>query len=138
MKDRQQTINEIANSLVRREINEVVAKTASELLLEMAGSDRRELRSRMLILLQHLIKWKSQPKLQCPSWDNSIIEQRSAIKEMLKESPSLKNLIPERITDWWDVSKKLAFNEMKVNKFEPIDAFCPWTVKQILDETFYP
>ena len=61
----------------------------------LAGRDRRELYSRMVILLIHLMKWEFQPSLRCGSWRGSVNTQRREINLILADSPSLKNLAIE-------------------------------------------
>ncbi len=57
----------------------------------MAKRDRRELLSRIVILLAHLLKWQYQPAHRSNSWRGSIVEQRYQIEKQLEDSPSLKN-----------------------------------------------
>ena len=61
----------------------------------MGRSEKRELKSRLIILLMHLLKWKYQPEKISPSWRNTISEQRISLEELLEDSPSLQPLIPE-------------------------------------------
>lgn len=58
-------------------------------LEEMAGSQRRELRSRLIVLLIHLLKCQYQPQRKSSRWMATLSEQRSQIALQLEDSPSL-------------------------------------------------
>ncbi len=58
-------------------------------LESMAKRDRRELLSRLVILLAHLLKWQYQSTHRCNRWRGSIVEQRYQIQKQLEDSPSL-------------------------------------------------
>jgi hypothetical protein len=62
-----------------------------EELESMGASEKRELLSRLEVLLTHLLKWQYQPALQIRSWVLTIEEQRDRIKDHLDDNPSLKN-----------------------------------------------
>jgi hypothetical protein len=62
----------------------------SDELEAMAGKLRRELKSRLRILLAHLLKWQFQPRRRSRSWAATIAEQRDEIEDLLEESPSLR------------------------------------------------
>lgn len=57
----------------------------------MVGSRRRELKSRLRVLLMHLLKWDHQPRRRSRSWASTIAEQRAQIQDLLEESPSLRS-----------------------------------------------
>src|ERR1700685_1873301 len=42
----------------------------------MGKTEKRELVSRLTVLLLHLLKWRFQPELRSPSWRLSVEEQR--------------------------------------------------------------
>ena len=56
----------------------------------MARKERSELRSRLEVLLLHLLKRDHQPRRRSRSWDATIVEQRLRIQDLLEDSPSLK------------------------------------------------
>ena len=64
--------------------------------LEAVGSNtRRELRNRLMRLLQHLLKWQYQPELRSRSWRSTIRTQRNEIGDLLGDNPSLVARLPE-------------------------------------------
>jgi hypothetical protein len=55
----------------------------------MTIRDRRELQSRLVVLLQHLLKVQYQPEKLARSWVTTIIEQQSEIRSIIESIPSL-------------------------------------------------
>jgi len=51
-----------------------------EYLTDMAASDRREVYSRLAVLLTHFLKWEFQPELRGNSWRGTIREQRRELR----------------------------------------------------------
>jgi Domain of unknown function DUF29 len=103
----------------------------------LGRSDRRELKSRLEVLLQHLLKWQYQSTLRSGSWQNTIDEQRNRIADLLQESPSLKSYPAEVLTESYHRGLKAASNETKL----PMDKFpseCPYSIAQIVDAEFLP
>src|ERR1700676_5000560 len=66
-----------------------IAHIAEE-IESMGRTEKRELVSRLAILLQHLLKWRFQAAKQTPSWEASILVQRNRLADHLDDNPSLK------------------------------------------------
>lgn len=62
----------------------------SEYLADMARRGRREVSSRLVTLLSHLLKWERQPEIRSGSWRGTIREQRRELRQLL-ESGTLHN-----------------------------------------------
>src|SRR5258708_1548102 len=54
----------------------------SEYLTDMAKRDKREVVSRLVVLLVHLLKWERQPDKRSRSWELTIREQREELAEL--------------------------------------------------------
>jgi Domain of unknown function DUF29 len=103
----------------------------------LGRSERRELKSRLEVLLQHLLKWQYQSNLRSGSWHNTIDEQRNRIEDLLQESPSLKPYLEEVLAESYRRGRKAASNETEL----PLNIFpaeCVYTIDQILDPEFLP
>jgi len=59
----------------------------------MSKSLEKELRSRLKVLMHHILKYNYQPNNICFSWVGTITEQRQEIKDILEENPSLKKKV---------------------------------------------
>jgi hypothetical protein len=51
-------------------------------LADTAQRDRREVESRLVILLAHVLKWVHQPEHRTRSWQASIVEQRQELRRL--------------------------------------------------------
>ena len=62
----------------------------SEYLQDMARRDKREVFSRLTVLLTHLLKWEHQVDRRSNSWEATILHQRRELQDLL-ESRTLRN-----------------------------------------------
>jgi hypothetical protein len=67
-----------------------------EELKSLGKRDKRELESRLEVLVMHLLKWWAQPerRRRNRSWRSPVLEQRGQIQRLLDDSPSLRPQIP--------------------------------------------
>jgi hypothetical protein len=108
-----------------------------EELEEWMANTRRELYRRLRVLIGHLLKWRYQPAQRSGSWRGSIRTQRDDLAALFKDNPSLRRLLPEKMTDAYRAAVKLAADETSL----PVNTFpteCPFTAAQVLDEEFWP
>ena len=86
---------EQAEALRLRSPNKIDWENLLEEVEGLARSERRELGSRLAVLIQHLLKWRFQPERRSRSWLVTIKEQRAKVVDILEESPSLQQHLPE-------------------------------------------
>jgi hypothetical protein len=103
----------------------------------MGRSEKRELESRLTILLLHLLKWKYQDGRRGRSWQLSIDEQRIQFCKTLNENPGLKPALDEIIKDAYKLAVIRAARETKISK-NIFPENCPWTLTQFIEDGFYP
>jgi predicted DNA-binding ribbon-helix-helix protein len=103
----------------------------------LGRNQRHELRSRLRVLLMHLLKWQYQPERQGPSGESTISEQRIHIDELLSDSPSLKPQVPTTLPHAYGLSRQSAHRKTRLPLFT-FPETCPYTVEQVLDDTFWP
>ena len=103
----------------------------------MGKNERRELKSRLVILIMHLLKWQIQPERQSNSWRATIEAQRYLIAELLEDSPSLKGELKEFISTAYPKAKRLAILETGLIR-DSFPSECPFSIDDILREGFYP
>lgn len=98
-------------------------------------SEKRELKSRLIVLLIHLIKWQYQPEKRSESWRSTITEQRICIEALLEDSPSLQPLLIEIFADCYEKARSKASEEtgIKLNFF-PQES--PFTLDETLNAYF--
>jgi len=103
----------------------------------MGRAERRSLRSRLSVLLMHLLKWQYQPALRRKSWKATISHQRTAINSLLEDSPGLKNTLHDRIASAWKDALKDVEAETELHR-DTFPCTCPWTFDTFMDENFWP
>ncbi len=82
---------EVMSALVAQgRLAELDQHNLSEYLSDMAKRDRREVFSRLVVLMAHLLKWEYQPDKRTGSWRATIEFQRMELADML-ESATLRN-----------------------------------------------
>jgi hypothetical protein len=117
--------------------DQVDVEHLAEELEAMAKGEKRELLSRLSVLLMHLLKWQYQPPMRTRSWRNTIATQRIDIQELLIDSPSLKPYLNERLEAAYTKAKLKAENETGIDQQRfPLE--CPYTVEDLLSADFFP
>jgi len=120
-----------------RKFSEIDTENLIEELESMGKSEKRELSSRLTLLLMHLLKWQYQTVKRSTSWRNTIAVQRIDVRELLEDSPSLRNEVSDRIETAYEKAKLAAEVETGIEK-QNFPAACPFSFEQILDENFLP
>ncbi|MGE5657786.1 MAG: DUF29 domain-containing protein [Actinomycetota bacterium] len=108
-----------------------------EELKEMGRSEGRSLKSHLVILVMHLLKWQFQPEMRSGNWKGSIVEHRRQIRDALKESPSLKLYLEEVFAECYSdaVEQVSAETELPGEIFPPA---CPYPLVEVLAANFLP
>ncbi len=119
------------------ELSEIDAANIAEELESMGKNNRRELGSRMAVLLMHLLKWRYQPNRRSPSWATTIRDQRDEIEAILVDSPSLRPVVRDTLSAIYTRAWRKAIGETGLPE-ATFPADCPFTPDQILAEDFLP
>jgi hypothetical protein len=121
-----------------------------EELESLGKSQKRDLESRLEVLMMHLLKWQYQPLLRetSPSWASTILEQRNQIPRVLRDNPSLRPQVPAILADIYADARAGAAIEMggargllsprDLIRLSALPTVCPWTAAQVLDKDFWP
>jgi hypothetical protein len=106
--------------------------------LEVAGkSFRRELRSRLRVLLMHLLKCQFQHEQVSGSWRGTLNEQRNEIRDLLAENPSLSPGVMQIAAKVYPEALQDAASETGLPE-STFPAANPFTRDQLLDSRFIP
>jgi len=103
----------------------------------LASRDRREVWSRLRVLVLHLLKWRWQPEKRCSDWKVAIIHERQELDLLFEQSPSLKRTAGESLADAYPVAVELASIETDLPE-ESFPSECLFSVEQTLDHDFLP
>jgi hypothetical protein len=104
---------------------------------DMGSSIRRQLESRLEVLLMHLLKWKYQSNLSGKSWLLTIAEQRRRINKLLRKNPSLKSVLDEAFLDSYEDARYSAMLETGLD-LATFPEESPFTLAQTMDTEFLP
>ena len=112
---------------------------------DMGKSNHRELESRLVVLIAHLLKWEFQlnqlqdqwKEFDGRSWRKTIIEQRIQIERLMQDCPSLSSHFDAILQQAFPTALKLVYKETQL----PPSTFpqeCHYSSEQLLDEDFLP
>lgn len=124
---------ETAQALLERRFDDIDLEHVAEEIRDLGVSQRHELRSRLKVLLVHLLKCRYATERRSRSWENTIENQRDEIDYLLKENPSLRRIVPELVSDVYDKAVRTAGREAKLD-ISSLPAECPFTTAEILGE----
>jgi hypothetical protein len=100
-------------------------------LEDMARRDIREMRSRLTVLLIHLLKLRHPPERLSRSWITTILEQQAELRHMLKGTPSLRHHVPEALGEAYEDAIRRAAAETGLPP-SAFPALSPWTLDEAL------
>lgn len=121
----------IVQKIKENKLNEIDLPNLIEEIESMGRSEKRELKSRLIVLLMHLIKWQYQPEKRSESWRSTITEQRICIETLLEDSPSLQPLLTEVFEGCYQKARIKASDETGIKLiFFPKES--PFTLEEIL------
>ena len=126
-----------AELIRRRSANEIDWENVAEEIEGLGRQQRSELRSRLIVLLHHLLKWEVQTERRGRSWLSTIVEQRDQIAVELRDSPSLKVSQDEIFKEAYSTARKKAAIETRLPP-ETFPAEPPFALEQALDPDWLP
>lgn len=129
--------NEQARLLRDGQIAQADVAHIAEEIESMGRTEKRELVSRLTVLLAHLLKWQFQPAKRGNSWRHSIANSRDQLGDHLDDNPSLKSKLDESVAAAFRYARRAASDETGLDD-AAFPATCPWPFAQLMDEAFWP
>jgi Domain of unknown function DUF29 len=130
-------LEQTAQLLKSKRFNELDLDNLVEEIEALNRSEKREVESRLEVLLMHLLKWHYQPEHQFRSWQATIREQRRQILRLLKDSPSLKGHLSQEFDACYAIAREKASDETTIF-LENFPAQCPYVIADVLNPDFLP
>ena len=134
-KDYYQWLTHTAKLLKKKNFTQLDLENLIEEIESLGRSEKRAIKSNLIVVILHLLKWRYQPQIRSNSWKSSIREHRRRIQELLTDSPSLKNQVPNVLADCYLAAKKQAGDETGLSAVVFPDE-CPFSLAESLDEDF--
>lgn len=132
-----QWIDTTVEKLRNRDYANVDWESLIEEIEDMGRSERRSLKSNLIVVLVHLLKWQFQPECRSGSWEGSIIEHRRRIREAIGDSPSLQPYLEKIFPECYPQAVKQAKAETKL-PLETFPQLCPYELAEVLNDEFLP
>jgi len=115
-------------------LHEIDRDNLAEFLNEMTIRDRRELRSRFSVLLQHLLKARMQPAKMSRSWLRTIVHQQNEIRSTFRDIPSIAQYAERLFADAYPDAAREAAAETGIPATR-FPAASPWNIEEALSFT---
>lgn len=127
----------IAEILREGRLGELDVANLLEEIETMGRSEKAALKSNLVVILWHLLKWEYQPEKRSTSWELSIAEHRRRLRDTFEDSPSLKRYFEECFNQCYQDARRQARIETKLEiaTFPEVSPFSP---EQCLDQDFLP
>jgi hypothetical protein len=129
--------NEQAALLRAGRLSEADIENIAEEIESMGKSERRELTSRLTVLLVHLLKWRYQPTYRGKSWKLTIEQQRYRLEGHLKDNPSLKSQLTELMVNAYWLARTDAAQETGLDR-DSFPLTCPFTFDEAMNPDLWP
>ncbi|MGB8843641.1 MAG: DUF29 domain-containing protein [Aliidongia sp.] len=129
--------NEQAALLRAGQLSAADIEHIAEEIESLGKTEKRELVSRLAVLLGHLLKWQYQPDRRGSSWDATIRTQRLEVRDHLIDTPSLKGRLADALAAAYERAIIAATAETGLGQ-STFPAACPWNFDQIMSGDFWP
>jgi hypothetical protein len=128
---------ETANLLKTRDFDDLDLDNLIEEIEALGRSERKELKSRLLTLLEHILKrlYVKMPR-EYNGWERTIREQRIQIELLLDDSPSLKTQWSEACDRAWELALKKVSGDYPKVEFPDVFPFA-MSMEILLDRDFW-
>jgi Domain of unknown function DUF29 len=127
----------MAAALRSGDLSQLDLENLAEEIESLGRSDRRELKSRLVVLLHHLLKWQFQSELRSRSWRGTINEQRRQILDVLEDSPSLRSVLALSLDKCYADARREAADETGLS-IAVFPNSCSYGIEDILNHEFLP
>ena len=119
------------------QLSAIDAEHLAEEIEAVSASERRELRNRLKVLLQHLLKWQYQPERRTRSWLATMLAQRDSIEDVLKTSPSLRISLTNDLESAYSSAVRYAAEETGKDA-RAFPRTCPYGLSDVLSDGWLP
>ena len=111
-------------------LEEVDYVSLAEYLADMARRDRREVESRLTVLIAHVLKWVKFPDRRSGSWKTTIVEQRQELEALVSRGV-LRNHAEETLAEVYLRAVERAAAETGFSA-DTFPTTCSYTLDQLL------
>ncbi|MUL39540.1 DUF29 domain-containing protein [Gloeocapsopsis dulcis] len=130
-------LNKTSSLLRDGKLSELDIPNLIEEIEDMGRSERKAVRSNLIVVLMHLLKYKYQPEKRSNSWLLTIFEYRRRLRDDFADSPSLKRYFNEVFEQCYQDARISAALETGL----PSEVFpeqSPFTPEETLNADYLP
>src|SRR5260221_9272 len=121
--------NEQATLLRAGKLSAADIENIADEIESMGRREKRELVSRLPVLLLHLLKWQYQPEMRGASWRVSIANTRDDLADLLQDAPSLRANLHDYVASAYQRARRQASAETGLNE-KTFPSACPFSFSQ--------
>ena len=117
-----------AHALRRRATNEIDWDNVAEEIEDVAASQKREIRRRLRVICEHLLKWhhcRQRRWWAGRGWRKTLTEQRRRLQDLFEDSPSLRRFAA---TALWPAFVNARQDVEQLGRLGLSDDVCPWSL----------
>jgi hypothetical protein len=82
----------------------------------LARKDRRELGSRLALIIEHLVKLEFSPAAgRRAGWSETVLRERAEIESILDDSPSLQRILPDLLANRMDEAIRMGAKSLELH-----------------------
>lgn len=130
-------IDDTVAKLKARQFDQIDLENLIEEVESLGRRDKRELRSRFRVLLNHLLKrCYVNSTNDFRGWEVTIREQRNELRGLLEQSPSLKSDFSQEFDELWQSALSEAREDYPATEFPDRCPF-PQDITVLLSERFW-
>jgi len=107
----------------------------AEELDTLGRKEFRTLDSLLTQILEHMLKWDRQPERRGVNWVNSIAKQRSKVRKLIRDNPSLQSRQIEAVTEAYPDAVRDASTATSIPA-QQFERDCPYTWEDIMTRPF--
>ena len=126
-----------ADLLRARQVDQLDIEQLIMELDDIVRNHRRELTSRLRILIMHLLKCEFQPDRKSSSWVATLATQRAEIELLLDQNPCMKPQVADAAQHAYPIAVRVAAKETGLSR-RLFPAALPYSLHQLLDYDFEP
>ena len=126
---------EQADALRSGRLHDLDLENLAEEIAEMGRTERKELRSELVVILLHMLNWDHQQSHRSKGWANSIEEHRDRVVVSFEDSPSLKSSLAEILPTAYKLARRDAHRQtgLPESRF-PLEN--PYSMTDIMERKF--
>ena len=121
-----------ADLLRAAQFDRIDAHNIADEIADVARREAEAARSALRLVLQHLLKWDSQPDRRSRSWMLTVRTQRRTVERVLAENPGLRACLPVLIAEAYVDARDDALQETELPE-SVLPTTCTYSLEDILN-----